>query len=266
MEEIIMASRNETSQRVDWHDWLKRWDVQQSGYLPEREARFDAMLDVLEVLLPDTFIALDLACGPGAISQRLLARFAQARCIAVDLDPVLLTMGQQVLGTIGGRLQWVEADLTTSSWTDQLGVEQVDAVLSTTALHWLPTDDLIRVYRQLGQIVRPGGVVLNGDHMAFEATQTAFQTVADHFKARQQEEAFARGGGENWEQWWQTLKAEPGLEALFDERERRMAWRQQADSYRPSFALHEAALRDAGFQQVGVIWQRRDNRVLMAVR
>ncbi|MDQ3830748.1 MAG: class I SAM-dependent methyltransferase [Candidatus Tectomicrobia bacterium] len=103
-------SRN-LSTAVDWSGWLRRWDVQQSGYLPDREARFTAMLDVLDILLPETFVALDLACGPGAISQRLLSRFPKARSIAVDLDPVLLTMGQAVLGDMGGRLRWVDADL-----------------------------------------------------------------------------------------------------------------------------------------------------------
>ena len=77
---------------VDWHQWLQPWDAQQTAYLPDREGRFRAMLDVLHILLPEEFTALDLACGPGAISQRLLARFPKAQSIAVDLDPVLLTM------------------------------------------------------------------------------------------------------------------------------------------------------------------------------
>jgi SAM-dependent methyltransferase len=94
-----------TKSNIDWHSWLLRWDAQQTGYLPHREARFKAMLDVLEILMPESFVALDLACGPGAISQRLLERFPQARCVAVDLDPVLLACGQGVLGDMSGRLQ-----------------------------------------------------------------------------------------------------------------------------------------------------------------
>src|SRR5260221_2404109 len=39
---------------------------------------------VLDTLLPQHFVALDLACGPGSMSQRLLSRFPQARCVAVD--------------------------------------------------------------------------------------------------------------------------------------------------------------------------------------
>ena len=177
---------------IDWPHWLARWDVQQTGYLPEREARFNAMLDALDVLLPESFVALDLACGPGAISQRLLARFPQARSIAVDLDPILLTMGRNVLGDMDGRLTWVETDLASPTWPSQLGVDSVDAVLSTTALHWLPAPNLVDLYRQLGQLVRPGGVFLNGDHMSFEPRLARFQQVANVVKKRIQDEAFTQ--------------------------------------------------------------------------
>jgi len=62
---------------IDWLDWLQRWDAQQEGYVPEREARFTATFDTLAELLPTSFVELDLACGPGSISQRLLARFPE---------------------------------------------------------------------------------------------------------------------------------------------------------------------------------------------
>jgi hypothetical protein len=38
------------------------------------------------------------------------------------------------------------------------------------------------------------------------------------------------------------------------------------EAERPTLDIYEAALRQAGFQEVGVIWQRMDNRMLMAVR
>jgi trans-aconitate methyltransferase len=261
----VSAIAHEPPAQVDWQSWLQRWDIQQTGYLSDREARFKAMLDVLDALLPETFVALDLACGPGAISQRLLARFPQARCVAVDLDPVLLTMGQNVLGIMEGRLRWVTADLMTTEWIIELGEAQFDAVLSTTALHWLPSEHLVRLYRQLGQLVRPGGVVLNGDHMKFRPSMETFQRVADTAKARRQEEAFTRRGVEDWTAWWQALSAEPALQDLFAERERRFIWKAQERRI-SIFDVHEAALRDAGFREVGVIWQNMDNRVLMAVR
>ncbi len=59
---------------IDWPGWLRRWDAQQAGYVPNREARFTAMLDILEQLLPASFVAVDLGCGPGSISQRRAGR------------------------------------------------------------------------------------------------------------------------------------------------------------------------------------------------
>jgi hypothetical protein len=40
----------EVPREVDWVDWLRRWDAQQAGYVPEREARFTAMFDALAEL------------------------------------------------------------------------------------------------------------------------------------------------------------------------------------------------------------------------
>ena len=64
------------------------------------------MFDALATLLPASFVALDLACEPGSISQRLLTRFRGARAITLGIDPVMLAIGQGAIGTIDGRLRW----------------------------------------------------------------------------------------------------------------------------------------------------------------
>jgi len=254
-----------TDAKIDWHSWLRRWDAQQTGYLPDREARFSAMLDVLDVLLPESFVCLDLCAGPGSISQRLLTRFPNARSVALDVDPVLLALGHGALGTMGSRLRWVDADLTSPDWTSALGETELDAVLSTTALHWLPTEHLVRVYRELGQRVRPGGVFLNGDNMPFAPLLPSFQRVADAVKERRESRPFSEYGAENWQDWWAALEAEPAAAPLFAERRRRFGWR-NGIGVRAGYDFQVAALQEAGFREVGAIWQRMDNRILLAVK
>lgn len=249
---------------IDWRAWLERWDHQQAGSLPSREERFAVMLDALEVLLPSPFLALDLACGPGSLSQRLLDRFPEARCLAVDLDPVLLTLGRNALGEMDGRLRWIEADIRDPGWLSRLGVTQVDAVLTTTALHWLRPEALLPLYQQLATLIRPGGLFLNGDHLRFPPHQSSLQVLAEHI-ARRQEQAIVQQGGENWAQWWEALAQETVLAEEFAERERRFHWRDHGEVWQ-TLDLHEAALRNAGFREVGVCWQELDNRVLLAVR
>ena len=251
---------------ADWSGWLRRWDVQQEGYVPEREARFTAMFDALAELLPASFVALDLGCGPGSMSQRLLTRFPEARAIAVDLDPVLLAIGRGALGTFDGRLRWVAADIASADWLDAVAVTRVDAVLTTTALHWIEPEPLVRLYCDLAALLNPGGLLLNGDHLAFGPTLPTFarlsQSALDH---QWTDAAFSARRIETAEQWWDSLASEPAFTSLLAERTAAFAGKQRQDSP-PGFDFHTAAIRDAGFQEVGTIWQVLSDRVTLAVR
>jgi trans-aconitate methyltransferase len=256
----------EVAEPIDWGRWLQRWDRQQAGYVPEREERFNAMLDALAGLLPDSFVALDLGCGPGSVSQRLLARFPAARAIAVDMDPVMLALGQETLGTVDGRLRWIDADLATPDWAQALGDTPIDVVLSTTALHWLSPQPLVRLYRDLAGLLPSGGLLLNGDHIAFDSASPTFAHLSERALAEQWTDgAFAARNIETAEQWWDALRGEPALAPLLAEQTRRFAVKQRPEST-PSFDDHVAALRKAGFREVGTIWQVLSNRVLLAVR
>lgn len=250
--------------RTDWGDWLRRWDRQQEGYVPEREARFTAMFDVVETLLPDAFVALDLGAGPGSLSHRLLARFPAARAVAIEVDPCMVALGKGAMGTVDGRLRWIEADLASSVWLEELGVERVDVALSSTALHWLSPHPLKRLYRDLSRLIRPGGLLLNADHIDFglPTCDRLGQTVLD---AQWSDEDFHTRGIETAEQWWQAFKAEPAVADLLDEQARRFAGKRRQPSL-PDVTAHEVALREAGFSEVATIWQRLSDRVVLAVR
>jgi SAM-dependent methyltransferase len=248
-----------------WRHWLQRWDAQQAGYVDEREARFTAMFDALAGILPASFVALDLACGPGSISQRLLVRFPAAHAIAVDIDPVMLAIGRGALGTADGRLRWIDADLASPDWFEALGETQVDAVLSSTALHWLEPEPLARLYHDLTRVLRPGGVFLNGDHMAFGPGSRTLTRLSERVLEEQwTDAAFAERGIETAEQWWDALALEPAFAPLLTERTQRFAGKRRQASP-PGFDFHVGALRDAGFREVGTIWQMLSNRVVMAV-
>lgn len=248
---------------VSWA-WLRRWDHQQRSYLPRREERFDAMLDVVVDLLGPDLVAVDLACGPGSLAARLLDRLPVARCLAVDVDPVLLGLGRGALGDRDGRLEWVEADLRTPGWTAALGVDRVDAVLSTTALHWLAPDALVRLYGDLAGLLRPGGLFLNGDHLPYGPGQAALRRAAAAASARRTVSARA-AGEERWDAWWHAAAADPVLAPLV---RRRRALDHDAihGDHAVTLDLHLAALSEAGFAETGVVWQDLDDRVLLAVR
>ncbi|MGH7721709.1 MAG: class I SAM-dependent methyltransferase [Candidatus Dormibacteria bacterium] len=250
-----------TAARVDWRDWLERWEAQHGAYMPNREGRFTAMIDVIDALCGPSAHIVDLGSGPGSLSRRILERLPQASVIAVDMDPVLLAIGRNALGDMGGRLQWLDADLR-SQWSAP-GRRPVDAAVSTTALHWLQPSALAALYSHLGTVLRPGGVFVNGDHMGYPPAEARLATAARAIRERRPPVATATG--ESWEEWWAAIEREAGLATEIAERGRRH--HDHPDHDHPAeLALHVESLRQAGFAEIDTVWQHFADRVLVAIR
>jgi len=247
---------------TDWKEWLRRWDEQQQAFLPNRERRFQVMLDVLQATIGRRGRVLDLGCGPGSLSLRILRRFPRMRCVAVDYDPVVLRVGQGALGSYGGRLTWVDAKLGRPGWTDQLPNGRFDAAVSTTALHWLSPRSLRTVYRDLGTLIRPGGVFLNGDRLPWGSADPRLQRLGERVRRVRFDLAERRADRNAWRFWWRDASKAPELAASFEEHRRRQAQHPRE----PDLPLeaHIRALRRAGFRTVTVVWQDIENRVLFA--
>lgn len=269
---------NRTVRPADGAEWLRRWDEQQSGYLADREERFGVILDVVaDVTGTDRPTVLDLCCGPGSLAVRLLARFPAATVVGLDNDPVLLLLGRRANGTVDGRLTWVEADLRQPAWTESVGdLGPFDAVVSTTALHWLDRPALGTAYAGAAALLAPGGVLVNGDHLyeperpRLSALQMALRGDADDGRADGHDaDGLADKGHEEWEPWWEALRqaadGDPELAAAFAQRSARDAEHPDTTEA-PPLREHLAALSDAGLTDAGIVWQRGDDRVLVAMR
>ncbi|WIB26751.1 class I SAM-dependent methyltransferase [Curtobacterium sp. MCSS17_015] len=240
---------------------LAAWDVQQAAYITNREQRFTIMLDVVDHVVPEGGVVLDLASGPGSISQRVLERRPDITCIALDHDPVLLELGRTALA--GRRVRFVDADLWDRDWTAGLDGAVPHAVLSSTALHWLPSDVLSRVYNDLGALLAPGGVVLNADHLRHLDGRTLFEELSARDDERTQRTDRA-AGALDWDQWFAEVVAAERYGRLAAERDRRFADRPPNPEL--SLAFHVAALQVAGFAEVGPVWQHLDDFVVLARR
>lgn len=248
--------------RVSWKALLRRWDEQQEAYLPWRERRFRAMLDVLEATIGRSGRVLDLGCGPGSLSLRILRRFPRMRVVAVDYDPVVLRIGQGALGSFGGRLTWVDAKIGSSGWTRYLPRGKFDAVVSTTALHWLTPPSLRRLYRDLYPLLRSKGVFLNGDRIPWGAKDPEMRRLARRVsKLWRLRKVNAPGA---WRRWWTDTARVPELAASFAEHRRRQAQHPKVQT--PPLDDQIRALRRAGFRTATVVWQIVEDRVLFAWR
>ncbi len=247
--------------------WTERWDAQQQVYMPDREERFTALIDVVEAAVsrPDPLI-IDLGCGPGSLAVRLLSRLPAATVIAVDADPLLLELGRAAEPDRAG-LRFADLDLRVPGWSDALKLDaKADAAVSTTALHWLAGPELAAMYAELAGVLRPGGLLLNGDHLEEdEAAAPVLARLGRQMREREDRRQFPGGHGESWTGWWEAVTADPALAGPAAERERRHYGADHHRSESTLLAAHVDALRAAGFAEIGTLWQRGDNRLLCAV-
>jgi trans-aconitate methyltransferase len=246
---------------IDAEAWQESWDRQQEAYLPDREERFAAMLDAVAVVTEGPApVVLDLAGGTGSISLRVLRRFRHATTTLVDIDPVLLTIAR---ASLDERSAIVEADLRSPQWTAALPRQDYDAVLTATALHWLPADRLAQLYAEIREVLRPGGVFLNADHMPDDGLPALTEKLADRERTRR-ESRYAAGAVLSWEAWWDLVAKDPTLGPLVAQR-RKVFSGGHTESDEP-VSWHLDALRSAGYAEAGVVWRGGADAAIAGVR
>ena len=109
---------------------------------------------------------LDVACGTGVVVRAL------ASCVdevfGVDLTPAMLEVGRLEAEAAGLRNIRFEAGDATAL---QLHDASFDGAVTRFSLHHIPAPG--RVLAELARVVRPGGVVIVGDHVSDEDAAAA---------------------------------------------------------------------------------------------
>ncbi|MEW1722249.1 class I SAM-dependent methyltransferase [Streptomyces sp. NPDC093109] len=254
-------TRADVGTGTDWRAWQESWDRQQEWYLPDREERFRVMLDMVEAVVGPEPRVLDLACGTGSITARLLHRFPRAVSTGVDLDPALLAIARGSFAG-DGRVTFVTADLKDPRWPELLPYDSYDAVLTATALHWLHEEPLAALYGRLGALVRDGGVFLNADHMPDDSTPRINAAERAHRHAAMERAKAA--GAVDWAGWWELVAADPVLAGPAAERFR--IYGEHAEGDTPSVEWHARQLRAAGFGEARAVWSSPSDSLVLALK
>ncbi len=238
--------------------WLERWDAQQETYLPDREERFEALIDLVEATGGARPRVLDLACGPASLAARVLVRMPQAEVVGVDADPVLLTLARL---TAHEGLTLVDEDLRNPRWLTRIPAGRYDAVVSSTALHWLQEADLRQVYRSCADLLPAGGLLANADHLQSTRSPRLLELALELDRRRA---ARHDAAAEDWDEWWSAVREDPKLGEALAERDRRAF--DHPEHSETSHEVHERALRDAGFKEVEILWRKGTDAILAALR
>jgi trans-aconitate 2-methyltransferase len=95
---------------------------------------------------------LDLGCGSGRVTERLLERLTTGTVVALDGSASMLEQAARRLARFGDRVTYVQADLAHPPLP--IG-GPVDAVMSTAALHWVIDHEAL--FEGIGGALGAGG-------------------------------------------------------------------------------------------------------------
>jgi SAM-dependent methyltransferase len=159
----------------------------------------------------------------------------------------------------------VDADLSDPGWRAKLPREGFDAVLTATALHWLPADRVAEVYGEVREVLRPGGIFANADHMPEDGLPTLSGKLRDHARGVR-EARYATGAATSWPDWWKIAAADEFLAPKAVERARIYPSSRHSHEWTPPATWHVGTLRSAGYAEAGVLWRGGTDAAVVGVR
>jgi tRNA (cmo5U34)-methyltransferase len=144
--------------RSNFSEGSREYDTRVKKIIP----RYDEMLDVLiSCIVPQEghkMRAIDLGCGTGAVSKRLLDVFPDTELTCLDMTEEMIDIAKQRLSA-HGNVRYVLSDLYEFEFDGPY-----DVIVSSLALHHIVTDqDKKMIYRRIFEALRPGGSFYNAD-------------------------------------------------------------------------------------------------------
>jgi SAM-dependent methyltransferase len=137
------------------------------GAIPLAHEQIDVLLRIIAKARPSgvgTF--LDLGCGDGVLGHALLDRYSGARGVFGDFSEPMLDLARARLAGHAGQT-FLATDYAAPDWLALVGpYAPFDAIVSGFSIHHQPDARKRAVYAEIYDLLAPGGVFLNLEHVA----------------------------------------------------------------------------------------------------
>ncbi|MGV0107722.1 SAM-dependent methyltransferase [Nostoc sp. DSM 114160] len=155
--------------------------------------RYDEMLEVITRCLTSTSRRiLELGCGTGELSLKILNRFPDSQVIALDYSPRMLQFAQDKITAAGYQQRWTGIQADFGDWADNpenldIGSE-FDACVSSLAIHHLQDEMKLKLFERIAGSLTQDGCFWNADPTLPESP-----ALAEVYKAAREEWAIEQG-------------------------------------------------------------------------
>ena len=137
------------------------------GAIPLAQEQIDVMLRLIHAACPTVTAVLDLGCGDGILGQAVIDQYPQANGVFADFSEPMLEAARKRLNG-NGRSTFVQLDYGEKGWENSLPLDfpQYEVIVSGFSIHHQPDVRKKEVYAELYNLLAPGGIFLNLEHVA----------------------------------------------------------------------------------------------------
>ncbi|MCC6313856.1 MAG: class I SAM-dependent methyltransferase [Thermomicrobiales bacterium] len=137
------------------------------GGLPLAVEQIEVMLRLLAGRAEPVRRFIDLGSGDGILAAAILERYPDATATLVDFSAPMLDAAQARFANHAEALRFIRADFGDAAWVATVADDApYDAIVSGFAIQHLEDAAKQRVYREIFELLTPGGLFVNLDHVA----------------------------------------------------------------------------------------------------
>lgn len=159
------------SQNQDYKVWQKA-EVSQAfltgvrGAIPLAKEQIEIILRLINLTQSKVNKFLDLGCGDGVLGKAIYQDYPDATGFFLDLSDDMIQAAKNNIGN-QYKSHFITQNFGDSQWTDSLIKDApFDVIVSGFAIHHQPDDRKQEIYQEIYQILKPGGLFLNLEHIA----------------------------------------------------------------------------------------------------
>lgn len=148
---------------------VKRFLSVTRAAIPMAVQQLQVMAYVVRQALPDVSVFLDVGSGSGILSQVMREQYPAAKAVLVDYSEPLLEVARSQFTPQQAAI--FQQDLNQPDWAKTVvAYSPFDAVVSGYAIHHLSDARKQALYAEIYDLLRPGGIFVNVEHVASPST------------------------------------------------------------------------------------------------
>lgn len=137
------------------------------GAIPLAQEQISLILFLVKQAWPQVSRFLDLGCGDGILGNALLSEHPGARGVFVDFSDTMIRAAREKVLTVTRQATFITQDYGTPSWIEVvIPHAPFDVIVSGFSIHHQPNERKRTLYKELYDLLAPGGMFLNLEHVA----------------------------------------------------------------------------------------------------